>query len=186
LKSAFAALGVALTISTVVSVSTARASTTFAPPAGWPRGVEIQKINVNAPVVPLDLYKLGPLDQTPPWADVGWWDKGAKPGHLGVAQIYGHVDTYSGPAVFWNLAKLAKGDTVRISYGKGAPLTFRVLWSKSYPSKQLPMNWMLHARKERALALITCAGVFRGQSNGGYDHKLLVYARLVLPNGHLG
>jgi hypothetical protein len=186
LKKALAALGAVLSLASVASVSTARASVAFSPPAGWPHGVQIQKINVNAPIDPLGLYKLGPLDQTPRWSDVGWWDKGAKPGQVGIAQMYGHVDTYTGPAVFWNLAKLSPGDTVRISYGKGSPLTFRVMWSKSFPSAQLPMHWMLHARKQRALALITCAGVFHGLSNGGYDHKLLVFARLVLPNGRLG
>jgi hypothetical protein len=38
---------------------------------------------------------------------------------------------------------------------------------------------------ERGLVLVTCAGVFH-RDGTGYDHKLIVYARLVLPNGTLG
>jgi hypothetical protein len=184
-KLALAALCAALSLASVMTVKTAHATATFALPQGWPRTVQIDKIKVHAAIDPLALAKLGPLDQTPPWGQVAWYDRGTKPGGLGIAQMYGHVDTYSGPAVFWNLSKLAAGDTVRIAYGHGAPLTFRVMWSKSYPSKALPMSWMLHTRNTRAMALITCAGVFRGVANGGYDHKLLVYARLVLPNGGL-
>jgi hypothetical protein len=32
---------------------------------------------------------------------------------------------------------------------------------------------------------MTCAGAFHLDGTG-YDHKLIVYARLVLPNGKLG
>jgi sortase A len=182
-KPIFAAL---CALATIVSATTAHAKGTIASPQGWPRAIQIDKIGVKATVDPLALYKLGPLDQTPPWQDVGWWDKGFKPGDLGTAQIYGHVDSYSGPAVFWNLSKVTPGDTVKVRYQHGAPLTFRVIWSKSYPSNGLPMKWLTHSRSARAIALITCSGVFHGLANGGYDHKLLVYARMVLPNGRLG
>ena len=168
------------------SISIAHANPAYSPPGGWPHSIALPKIAVNATVDPLRLDHLGPIDQTPTWSQVGWWDVGTRPGDLGIAQFYGHLDSFSGPAVFWHLDRLRPGDVVRIAYRHGGWLTFRVMWSKSYADSQVPMNWMLTSHSTRAIALITCGGTFHGLHNGGYDHKLLVYARLVLPNGTLG
>jgi hypothetical protein len=168
------------------AVSIAHANPAYSPPGGWPQQIDVPKIAVHATVDPLRLDRLGPIDKTPPWAQVAWWDAGPKPGDKGIAQLYGHLDSYTGPAVFWHLDRLAPGDVIRISYRHSAMLTFRVMWSRSYADNQIPENWMLSARGTRAIALITCGGAFHGLQNGGYDHKLLVYARLVLPNGTLG
>jgi hypothetical protein len=44
---------------------------------------------------------------------------------------------------------------------------------------------MFGRNRQRGLVLITCSGVFHYDGTG-YDHKLLVYARLILPSGQLG
>jgi sortase A len=166
-------------------VAAAHASAPYAPPAGWPQRVDIPKLGVHSTIDPLRLDHLGQIDQTPPWNQVGWWDAGAKPGAPGTAQLYGHLDSFTGPAIFANLSRLVPGDRVQVDYRNSKPLTFRVMWSKSYSNGTLPMNWMIRATRLRGIALITCSGVFHGLNKGGYDHKLLVYARLVMPNGSL-
>jgi hypothetical protein len=116
---------------------------------------------------------------------VAWYSRGARPGDIGRATIFGHLDSYCCPAVFWRLGTLQPGSIVRVTYRGGRSLTFRVLWHQTYLNKDLPLKWLYGPVQERGLALITCAGVFHTDGTG-YDHKLMVYARLVLPSGRLG
>ena len=88
--------------------------------------------------------------------------------------------------MFWFLKDLKAGDVVEAAYKKGNPAIFRVMWSESYANLQLPIKFLFGASKQRAMVLVTCAGIFRGVAKGGYDHKLVVYARMILPNGKLG
>ena len=50
--------------------------------------------------------------------------------------------------------------------------------SQVYPNNKLPMKFMFATTRERGLILITCTGVFH-RDGTGYDHKRLVYARLI-------
>jgi hypothetical protein len=43
------------------------------------------------------------------------------------------------------------------------------------------MKFLYGRANDRGLALMTCGGVFH-RDGTGYDHKLLVYASLVLPH----
>jgi hypothetical protein len=99
--------------------------------------------------------------------------------------IFGHLDSFTGPAVFWRLQTLKPGDEVQVSYRNGKQLRFRVIWQHLYLNSHVPSTWLVHPVRQRSLALITCAGVFH-RDGTGYDHKLLVYARLILPGGRLG
>jgi sortase A len=155
-------------------------------PAGWPTKIVIPKIKVNAPVESLDLSKHLPQAAPFRWGDVAWYDRGPKPGQVGHAAIFGHVDSTCCPAVFWFLKDLKAGDVVEAAYKKGNPVKFRVMWSESYSDLQLPIKFLFGASKQRAMVLVTCAGIYRGVAHGGYDHKLVVYARMILPNGKLG
>jgi hypothetical protein len=64
-------------------------------------------------------------------------------------------------------------------------LNFRVQWSVSYPNNHLPTKFLFGSTRERGVDLMTCAGLWHLDGTG-YDHKLVVYARLILPNGKLG
>jgi sortase (surface protein transpeptidase) len=99
--------------------------------------------------------------------------------------MFGHLDSYTGPAVFWRLRDLKAGDRIEVTYPGGKTVAFRVMWQSSYPNNRVPVRWMVARAQQRGLALVTCAGVFR-QDGVGYDHKLVVYARMILANGRLG
>jgi Sortase domain len=154
-------------------------------PAGWPRFVMIPKLHVKAPVESLDLSKATPLHAPYRWGDVAWYSRGPRPGALGRASVYGHLDSTCCPAVFWHLKDLKPGDIAQVQYKTGNPLKFKVLWKQNYANNKLPMKFMFGPSREHGLVLITCSGVFHTDGTG-YDHKLVVYARLLLPNGQLG
>lgn len=45
---------------------------------------------------------------------MSWFAKGTAPGDPGPAVILGHVDTRSGPDVFYRLHELSKGDKITV------------------------------------------------------------------------
>jgi sortase (surface protein transpeptidase) len=154
-------------------------------PTGWPKMLYIPRLGVTAPVESIALDR--PEDTHAPykWSDVAWYDRGAKPGDPGNAAIFGHVDSTCCPAVFYKIQDLKAGDVIEVKY-KSELLKFKVLWQNSYPNDHLPLKFMFGSfGPQRGLELITCTGIFH-LSGEGYDHKRIVYARLLLPNGKLG
>jgi len=157
----------------------------FLMPGGWPRTISIPEIKVNAKIEHLALTtQKGILEAPFEWGDVAWYSLSARPGNVGHAIMFGHLDSTCCPAVFWNLKKLKVGQRIWIHY-KSKTLHFRIMWVKEYPNTHLPTKFMYGRTTQRGLILYTCAGVFH-YDGSGYDHKTFVYARLVLPNGRLG
>ena len=172
-------------LSVAAESRTADASQTFTPPQGWPQRLVIPSIGVTAPVESLAFTTAADVHAPYKWSDVAWYDRGPKPGDMGRANIFGHLDSTCCPAIFYRLKDLKPNSTFQVVYKHGKPLTFRVMWSATFPNANLPLKFLFGAVKERGLALMTCAGAFH-RDGTGYDHKLIVYARLVLPNGKLG
>jgi sortase (surface protein transpeptidase) len=142
--------------------------------------VAIPKIGVTkAPVESLPMNRKQDIDAPHKWGDVAWYNRGPRPGDPGRATIYGHLDSYTGPAVFYHLKDLVKGDRIQVQYSDGRTLTFLVQWTHEYLNKDLPVKFLYGSTQERGLALITCAGIFTKAT--GYQSKLVVYATLLMP-----
>lgn len=71
-------------------------------PVGIPVRVRIPAIGVDAPMDELGLNPNGSLE-VPPYDRAGWYEGGPKPGERGPAVIAAHVDSTTGPAVFYRL-----------------------------------------------------------------------------------
>jgi hypothetical protein len=155
-------------------------------PPGRPMMVMVPKIGVRASLESIPLSSSRDVSSPFRWEDAGWFSRGPRPGAIGRAVIFGHLDSTCCPAVFWSLGTLRAGDTVQVQYGDGRTLSFRVLWQHTYPNASLPIPWLFGGGKgPRALILYTCAGIFHTDGTG-YDHKLVIYSRLILANGTLG
>lgn len=155
-------------------------------PPGRPLTVMIPRIGVNASLESVPLSSDRDVHAPFRWGDAGWFSRGPRPGATGRAVIFGHLDSTCCPAVFWSLGTLHAGDTVQVRYGDGRVLAFRVIWLHTYANASLPIRWLFGGGTgPRALVLFTCAGIFHTDGTG-YDHKLVVYARVILPNGQLG
>jgi hypothetical protein len=182
---------VLMTAAALVSGGVARAAggvhaTVDLVPPGRPAQIMIPRIGVRASLESVPLSSDRDVEAPFRWSDAGWFSRGPRPGGVGRAVIFGHLDSTCCPAVFWSLKTLNAGDLVQVRYGDGQILTFRVLWQHTYPNATLPVRWVFGGGKgPRALLLYTCAGIFHNDGIG-YDHKLVVYSRLVLPNGQLG
>ena len=158
----------------------ARAVHAAAPPTAGPRvappvRIEIPAIGVRAPVIPLGLDEHRALEVPADYGDTGWWTGGPWPGERGPAVIAGHVDSTTGPAVFFRLGELAPGDDIVVVRRDGTRVRFRVRGSEHYPKASFPTARVYGPTPGPELRLITCSGDF-DRATGHYLDNTVVYA----------
>jgi hypothetical protein len=144
----------------------------------WPVRIAIPSIGVDAAMIPLGLNRDRTLEVPTDFAQAGWWTGGARPGQAGPAIIAGHVDSKTGPAVFFRLGDLRRGATISVDRRDGTRARFRVLGSEQYSKSQFPTARVYGSTPGPTLRLITCSGTF-DRSTGHYVDNTVVYADAV-------
>jgi hypothetical protein len=142
-----------------------------------PVRLQIPAIDVSTSLVKLGRLPDGSLEVPKDWDTAGWYDKGPRPGQPGPAVILGHVDSKTGPAVFYQLRALRPGDTVRVGLADGRILVFRVQRVQRYPKDKFPTEAVYFPTFNRELRLITCGGEFDYAARS-YRDNIVVYATL--------
>ncbi|MEW1913858.1 class F sortase, partial [Kitasatospora sp. NPDC085895] len=144
-----------------------------------PTRIRIPDLGIDAPLIPVRLDSTGTLQ--PPASDdrnlAGWYDGGISPGEIGTALVVGHLDTRTGPAVFYRLSTLAPGQTVALERRDGQTTVFTIDAIETYPKTDFPSNRVYQPATRPELRLITCAWPF-DRERGGYQDNTVVYAHL--------
>lgn len=109
---------------------------------------------------------------------VGWYDGGAAPGQMGSAVILGHVDSYLGPGVFFQLKTLKAGNRINLVLADGAETQFAVTKVVEYSKTSFPDQLVYGAHGIQSLQLVTCGGTF-DHATGHYESNIVVYSHLV-------
>jgi LPXTG-site transpeptidase (sortase) family protein len=109
------------------------------------------------------------------FAQAGWFAAGPVPGDVGPAVIAGHVDSRTGPAVFFRLEELSPGDTVLVTRSDGRDVEFRVTEVARYPKDDFATEEVYGPTTGAELRLITCGGTF-DPSRRSYEDNVVVYA----------
>jgi hypothetical protein len=141
---------------------------------GAPTRLKVDAIDLDTPLETLRLGADGALTPPRDFAKAGWYAGGTRPGDVGPAVIAGHVDSRRGPAVFYDLRKLTRGDRIEVVRG-GRALAFTVVATAWYPKNSFPTDEVYGPTPDRQLRLITCGGVF-DRSLRSYKDNLVVYA----------
>ena len=144
---------------------------------GRPVSIAIPAVGVDARVVPVGLAADRAME-VPPVDLAGWYEPGPRPGEAGPAVVVGHVDSRSGPAVFFRLGKLRRGDRIAIGQEGGAVRSFRAERVERHPKTALPVRRIWNRTRQPVLRLITCGGSF-DRSTGHYRDNVVVYARSI-------
>jgi hypothetical protein len=110
----------------------------------------------------------------------GWYDLGPAPGDPGAAVVLGHVDSTSGPAVFYRLGDLAPGELVRVAREDGTDALFRVYAIREFAKSAFPTSLVYGRTRGAELRLITCGGPF-DETTGHYLDNVVVFARAIAP-----
>lgn len=171
------------TPSAVISPSTAGPATgAVAEPTAEPRGeapigLRIPSIGVDAGVQWVGVDETGAMQVPSNYTDVAWYELGPRPGERGNAVINGHLDSTTGPAVFWDLITLQPGDEIIVRTHGDQELRFIVTGLESYRTEEAPLDRIFGPTDSRNLNLITCDGTFE-QDVRQYDRRLVVYTVL--------
>ncbi|MFC1414124.1 sortase domain-bontaining protein [Streptacidiphilus sp. N1-12] len=88
----------------------------------------------------------------------------------------GQVDTRRGPAVFYLLGALHKGDTVEVDRKDGTAAVFTVDATEVYRKRAFPSARVYGRTRDPQLRLITCGGGY--DSRAGYLGNVVLYAHL--------
>jgi sortase family protein len=149
-----------------------------------PVSLAIPAIQLRARIIPLGQAP----DGAPAVPSLGtplltsWYDRGPTPGAAGTAIIFGHVDAATtGPAVFYNLGRLRRGDLVYVTLADRRTGLFRVYAAELYAKSAFPPaiygpTWW------PTLRLITCGGRF-DPATGHYLANTVVFAEYVGQRG---
>ena len=146
-------------------------------PASPPVRIVIPSAGVSAPVVPEGLDQQHAL-QIPPLSApnlAGWYEGSAKPGQPGPSVIVGHVDSTTGPSVFFNLRYLVPGDSIFVVEADRRTVPFTVTWVQEASKTAFPTQAVYGHVPYPALRLVTCGGPF-DSATGHYQDNVIVYA----------
>jgi hypothetical protein len=141
-----------------------------------PVAVDIPAIGVTSVLDRLGLQRNGEVAVPQDPSHAGWYRLGARPGEKGSAVILGHVDSTSGPAVFYDLRRLQRRDRVQVTLADGTTVGYRVATVTTYLNDDFPAQQVYGARQARVLTLVTCGGEYDA-ARGGYQANVVVTAR---------
>lgn len=164
------------------SPSATPSPTASATPLEFPDGLEparvrIPAIGVDASVIELGQQDDGTLETPEDFSETGWWQGGPRPGQLGAAVIAGHVDSTSGPAVFYDLRNLRQGDEIVVEGVDGGTVTFTVDHLEQHAKDEFPTSAVYGYTRDPTLRLVTCGGQF-DRSLRSYTDNIVVFADL--------
>jgi len=148
-------------------------------PGSPPVVLTIPAIGVRSDnIVDLELAADGTMEVPQDASAPGWFTPGPSPGQFGPAIIVGHVDSETGPAVFYRLGELRPGDRVKVSRQDGSVAIFGVDSVQTYEKNEFPTRDVYGNSTSRAeLRLITCSGEY--DSETGYLSNTVVFAHLL-------
>jgi len=159
------------------AVTLAAAGTAHRAAASPPARIVIPSIGVDAPVTPVGLDRNRALE-LPPLSEpnlAGWYDQSARPGQPGPSVIAGHVDSRTGPSVFFNVKNLEPGALITVRDAGRQAVTYRVQWIQEASKSAFPTKAVYGDVAYPALRLITCGGPFDA-ATGHYLDNIIVYA----------
>lgn len=143
-----------------------------------PLRISIPAIGANSRLIPLGLNRDRTIQVPKSFGLAGWFKPGPEPGERGAAVILGHVDSKSGPGVFYRLRALRRGDVITIVVRTGSKIRFAVTGTRAVPKQRFPTKLIYRHSGLPGLRLITCDGRF-DSSSGHYVDNYVVFAKQI-------
>jgi Sortase domain len=142
-----------------------------------PVRLEIPRIGVSTRLQRLGRASDGTVEVPSEWGVAGWYAEGTRPGDPGSAVILGHVDSKSGPAVFYRLRELRPGDQVEVERAGGSRVRFTVERVERFDKQRFPTDDVYYPTLTPRLRLVTCGGAF-DPATGHYRDNVIAFATL--------
>ena len=142
-----------------------------------PVRLRIPNLQVDTPLQNLGQTPERTIEVPGEFGVAGWFAGGPRPGQAGPAVILGHVDSTTGPAVFYRLAGIAIGAAITVQRADGSAIDFRVSHVEHVPKTEFPTSQVYGASLQPSLRLVTCGGRF-DLTRHSYVDNVIVYAEL--------
>jgi sortase (surface protein transpeptidase) len=142
-----------------------------------PVRLEIDRIGVATSLQRLGRARDRTVEVPSEWDVAGWYEDGPRPGDPGSAVVLGHVDSRTGPAVFYRLRELRRGDRIEVVRSDRSRVSFRVDQVSQYDKRRFPTNEVYYPTLRPQLRLVTCGGPF-DRASGHYVDNVIVFASL--------
>jgi len=138
----------------------------------------IPAIGVDTRLITLGLTSAHTLQVPVSTSVAGWFARSPRPGAVGASIIAGHIDSRSGPGVFYRLRDVRRGQRVYVTRGNRTVARFKVTAVREYAKDSFPAAAVYGPVPDAELRLITCGGSF-DYATGSYLSNVVVYAVLV-------
>jgi len=137
-----------------------------------PVQVMIPAIGVESSLVNLGLNADGTLEVPVDYERAGWFTGGNYPGDPTgpPGLIAGHVDDYTGPAIFYELSSLVAGDEIHVVRADNTVAVFAVTATAQFPKNEFPADQVYAPVPGSEIVLITCTGEFNEDARSYLDN----------------
>lgn len=145
-----------------------------------PRAIYIDKVNVAARLLHMNVNADGSVQAPRNIFDAGWYTGSVKPGEPGAMFVDGHSSGSSHMGLFGNLDKLVIGDTVQVEKGDGTRLVYQVVFKETVKLADVDMKKALkpYGGAAKGLNLMTCAGGWTSD-NTTMTERTIVYTQQI-------
>ncbi len=145
--------------------------------APQPVSVSIPSIGVDgAEVVQVGLDDNRAVDIPDDVSQVGWYDRGPRPGEDGNAFMTSHIDSRTqGPGVLFDLRRSEPGDLIEVAHEDGSTTEWEVVHRERITKGSYPMDRVFRFEGPPGLVIDTCGGPF-DPDTGSYENIDIVYA----------
>lgn len=139
-----------------------------------PQHLQIPNLGISVGLSTLGLNKDNTVQVPTNFGVPGWYKYGPTPGERGSAVILGHVDSHTGPGVFYRLNNLRPGMPIIVTLADHVVVHFKVIGVRMYNKDNFPDKLVYGSRTYSALQLVTCGGAF-DPATGHYQSNIVAY-----------
>lgn len=142
-----------------------------------PARLDVPAVGIHTSLLRLGLNEDETLEVPSRPMLAGWYTGSPTPGEQGPSIIAGHVDSVSGPAVFYRLGEVVRGDQIDVTRKDGSVASFHVTAVRSFAKRDFPTRTVYGNVAQASLRLITCANW--NDTTREYDGNIVVFATMV-------
>ena len=143
-----------------------------------PVEISIPAIGVQSSIVDLGQNADRTVEVPSSFHLVGWYKFAVTPGQIGPSVFLGHVDSQSGPGVFYRLGQLRIGDRVVVRRRDGRSVVFAITGVREYSKAAFPSIDVYGNTSTPTIRLVTCGGDFDSAS-GHYLSNVVAYGEMI-------
>lgn len=140
-----------------------------------PAGMQIPAIGLATSLGRVGLKPDGTIMVPSDFGQPAWFQDGPAPGAVGPAVIIGHLDSSTGPAVFYRLNQLHPGDRIVVTRQDGSTVQFHITRIATFAQDAFPTDQVYGPTSGPALRLITCGGRFNWAAQR-YSDNVVAFA----------